>query len=152
MRVTYSERLHVPWWWLVVGFVIAGSMAVAVLAYVRPAAGITFSVLFMVGLFLLVFAYSRTRLAVDSGTGLRAGRYTLETTYIAGATALEGDAARRALGPEADHQAFLFTRPFLGSLVRVDLADPADPHPYWLISTRRPHELVAALDRVKVAA
>ena len=31
--------------------------------------------------------------------------------------------------------------------VEITLADPADPVPYWLISTRRPAELAAALDR-----
>jgi hypothetical protein len=31
--------------------------------------------------------------------------------------------------------------------VRVDLEDPLDPTPYWLLSTRRPQELAAALAR-----
>ena len=30
-------------------------------------------------------------------------------------------------------------------LVRVDLNDPADPHPYWLVSTRHPERLADAL-------
>jgi hypothetical protein len=29
--------------------------------------------------------------------------------------------------------------------VQVTVHDPADPVPYWLVSTRRPDELVAAL-------
>jgi hypothetical protein len=27
----------------------------------------------------------------------------------------------------------------------VDITDPSDPTPYWLFSTRKPEELVAAL-------
>lgn len=150
--MTYSERLYVPWWWFVVGFAVAGSMAVAVMAYVTLTAGIVFSAVFLLALLLLLVAYSRTRITVDGGQGLRAGRYRLEPGYIAVVTPLEGEPARQALGPGADHRAFLFTRPFVGSLVRVELADPADPHPYWLVSTRRPRELAAAIDKVKLNA
>ena len=56
---------------------------------------------------------------------------------------------RIVLGPGADPRAFLFTRPFVGPVVRVDLRDPADPHPYWLVSTRRPGELAAAVEEVR---
>lgn len=149
--MTYSERLRVPWWWLAIGFVLAASMAVAVMAYVPLEAGIWFAVCWMLALFLLLLSYSRTRISVATDDGLRAGRYHLEPTYIGSATPLVGEAARAALGPEADHRAFLFTRPFVSSLVRVDLADPADPHPYWLVSTRRPAELAAALNEVRTA-
>ena len=30
-------------------------------------------------------------------------------------------------------------------MVKIDITDPSDPTPYWLTSTRRPEELVAAL-------
>ena len=36
--------------------------------------------------------------------------------------------------------------------VRVPLTDPADPTPYWLVSTRHPARLVAALDAARSAA
>ena len=77
---------------------------------------------------------SRALQALDED-GLLAGRHRVEPEYLGPATAYEGDAAREALGPGADPRAFLFTRPFLSSVVRVDLRDPADPHPYWLVST-----------------
>jgi len=41
--------------------------------------------------------------------------------------------------------AFLVIRPYLKSAVQVAVEDPADPTPYWLLSTRRPDRLVAAL-------
>jgi hypothetical protein len=31
--------------------------------------------------------------------------------------------------------------------VRVEITDPADPAPYWLVSSRRPVELAEALSR-----
>lgn len=145
--MTYSERLHLPWWWMLVGLLFGASIAVAVLAYVELRVGIAFSVLLMLGTALLLFAYGRAALRVDDA-GLSVGRYRLEGRYIAGATALQGEAARTALGPDADHRAFLFTRPFVPSVVRVDLDDAADPHPYWLVSTRHPEALAAAIEAI----
>ena len=47
---------------------------------------------------------------------------------------------------DADARAYLLLRPYLSRAVMVPVDDPADPTPYWLVSTRRPDELVAALD------
>lgn len=143
--MTYSERLHIPWWWMVLGLVLAVSLSVAVLAYVHVGVGIAVSALIVLAIVLALVAYSLTSLTVDADA-LTAGRYRVEHAYIASATPLEGEEARLALGPDADHRAFLFTRPFLPSLVRVELADPADPHPYWLVSTRHPRRLAAAIE------
>jgi hypothetical protein len=36
-------------------------------------------------------------------------------------------------------------RAWARTAVRVEVLDPADPTPYWLVSTRRPDELAAAI-------
>ena len=36
-------------------------------------------------------------------------------------------------GVDADARAYLLLRPYLKRAVQVDLADPADPTPYWLL-------------------
>jgi hypothetical protein len=59
--------------------------------------------------------------------------------------ALDAEAARRAAGVEADARAYLLLRPYLTRAVRVQVVDPADPTPYWLVSTRRPRTLAAVL-------
>ncbi|MBK7820324.1 MAG: DUF3093 domain-containing protein [Tessaracoccus sp.] len=148
--MTFSERLHLPWWWWLVGLLFVGGVAIAVLAYVPPAVGIATCVLAAGGAVALLASYGSASVVVDD-TGLRVGRNNVTPEYLGAATAYEGEAARQALGPGADPHAFLFTRPFLTSVVRVDLHDPADPHPYWLISTRRPQELAAALEEVRSA-
>jgi hypothetical protein len=53
-------------------------------------------------------------------------------------TPLDAEAARRARGPEADANAFLVLRPWVATAVRIEILDPVDPTPYWLVSTRRP--------------
>jgi hypothetical protein len=41
-------------------------------------------------------------------------------------------------GRDADARAYLLLRPYLKRAVRVEITDPADPTPYWLVSTRHP--------------
>lgn len=143
-QVTYRERLFIPWWWIIIAALFVVSIAVVVFFSMEPQVAIGVSVLALLGVGLFLLAYSRTLVSVEDGV-LTAGRNRIEAGYIAGAEALEGEAAREALGPAADHRSFLFTRPFVRDVVRVDLADPADPHPSWLISTRRPKELAEAI-------
>ena len=54
-------------------------------------------------------------------------------------------ATRRVHGVDADARAFLVTRPYISRAVKVTIEDPADPTPYWLISSRHPRQLTAAL-------
>lgn len=142
--MTYSERLHTPWTWWLVGLGFEICILVAVLAYLPNALGVAICLFFLVAVIAGLLAYGGALLTVDSA-GLRVGRYRLEARYIAGAEGFTGEAARVALGPAADPRAFLFTRPFVSGVVRIDLADDADPHPYWLVSSRRPAELAAAV-------
>lgn len=142
--MTYSERLQIPLWWAVIGLLFVASVGVAVIAYLELWMAVTIIALTFVGVALGLAAYSATRLTVDGET-FTAGRYRLERRYIGAVTPFEGDDARAAQGPGADRTEFLFTRPFISGLVRIELDDAADPHSAWLVSTRRPQELTAAL-------
>ena len=62
-------------------------------------------------------------------------------------SALDADATRRLAGSEADARAYLLLRPYLKRAVRVEITDPADPTPYWLLSTRHPDRAGQAVDR-----
>src|SRR5688572_33319644 len=95
----------------------------------------------MVALFV---SYGAARIGVD-GEVLRAGRAHISTEHVGAVTALDADAMRVQAGRDADARAFLLLRPYLKRGVRIDLTDPSDPAPYWLISTRRPDRLAAAL-------
>lgn len=147
----YREHLHVPWWWVIVAVLFVLSLAVAVFAYVPAPVAIWFTALAALGGGLALAAYSWTRVGVEDDAVV-AGRNRVTTEWVAGVDALTGDEARAALGPGAGHRDFLFTRPFIRHLVRVRLADPADPHPAWLVSTRRPAEFAAAVERVRRAS
>ena len=92
----------------------------------------------------LLLAYGSARIEVADGM-LRAGRARIELDHLGTVTSLDADAARRLAGVDADARAYLLLRPYLKRAVRVEITDPADPTPYWLLCTRRPDELAAAL-------
>ena len=69
----------------------------------------------------------------------------LPVRFVAGEVALDAAGRSALLGPEADPLAFVVQRPWIPGAVQVVLDDPADPTPYWLVSTRHPDRLAAAL-------
>jgi hypothetical protein len=98
----------------------------------------------MGGLALGLLAYGAARVTVDEGF-LRAGRARIAGLHLGTPSSLDAEATRRISGVEADARAYLLLRPYLKRAVQVQITDPADPAPYWLISTRHPDELARAL-------
>jgi hypothetical protein len=122
------------------GGAVAGAELALGAPGVRPATILGGTVLAIVGMALL----SRIRVEVDGGE-LRVDDARLPLTFVAGASVVEPEERRQLIGTKADPLAFVVLRPWVRGAVRVDLDDPADPTPYWLISSRRPEALVAAL-------
>lgn len=144
METQYAERLTVPLRWWVQGTMLVVSLW---LATVVALPGIVAWSVTAVGLVLMaavLLSYGAARIEVDRGR-LRAGRAGIELRHLGEATALDADAARRLAGRDADARAYLLLRPYLKRAVRVDLHDPADPAPYWLLSTRHPDALARAI-------
>lgn len=95
---------------------------------------------------------SRTRVElVDEADGvhLRVGQAHLPVDVIARVAEVPATAKSAALGRQLDPAAFVQHRVWVKTMVLIVLDDPEDPTPYWLISTRRPAELLAALDRAR---
>jgi hypothetical protein len=143
--VDYAERLTVPLRWWVQGTMFVASLWLAVLAATPEAVAWSVTALAMAVLVALFVGYGRPRVSVD-GTTFRAGRAHIPLELVGPATALDADGVRRQAGVDADARAYLLLRPYLKRGVRVDIADPADPTPYWLVSSRRPDALVSALE------
>ncbi len=78
--------------------------------------------------------------------GFRAGRARVPLDVLGQVTPMGSQAEMRtALGPALDARAYVCLRAWARTGVQVELHDPLDPTPYWLVSTRRPAELAAAL-------
>jgi len=76
---------------------------------------------------------------------LRVDDARLPVRHIDSVTVLGAAAKRDLLGPHAQQYAFVIQRPWISGAVQVHLADPADPTPYWLVSSRRPADLAEAV-------
>jgi hypothetical protein len=96
----------------------------------------------MVALFV---GYGRARVGIEDGH-LRAGRAHIPLEHVGEVATLDAEGLRRQAGIDADARAYLLLRPYLKRGVRVDITDPADPAPYWLVSCKRPERLVSALE------
>jgi hypothetical protein len=141
--VHYSERLTVPLRWWVQGTMLIATLWLAVVVAAPPLAAAVVALVAMALLAAGFLTYGGARVGVDGE--FRAGRAHISIGLVGEATPLDADATRRAAGVDADARAFLLLRPYLKRSVRVEITDPADPAPYWLVSTRHPDRLVAAL-------
>lgn len=88
--------------------------------------------------------YGGTRITVDEHE-LRVGKAHIERSFLGGCEPLDQEDTRRVAGVDADARAHLVLRPYLKRSVRITIVDPADPTPYWLVSTRHPKQLASAL-------
>ncbi len=141
---TYSERLGVPLRWWVQGTMLVATLWLAVVVALPAVAAWVITAVAMAVLSLGLWAYGAARITVDTTT-FRAGRAHIDVAHLGTATPLDAGQTRRIAGMDADARAYLLLRPYLKRAVRVEITDPADPAPYWLVSTRYPEELAGAL-------
>ncbi len=141
-RPTYSERL---WpsagFWLVVPLVGVG---VALSLWpVGPAVALSAACVVLV-LCVAGLLQASPCIVVTDGE-LRAGRAQIPLGLLGRVQGFVGEEARQERGPRLDARAFLVLRGWVDPVVRIGLTDPQDPTPYWLVSTRHPEALAAAL-------
>jgi hypothetical protein len=144
VNATYRERLSVPWWlWpvaLAVSAFIATELAAGALALRSP---ITYAIAAALAV-AAVWALSKIKISVDADH-LHVDDARLPRSVIANVTVIDSNERRDLLGQDADPLAFFILRPWIRGGIRVDLDDPADPTPYWFVSSRHPDRLAAAL-------
>jgi hypothetical protein len=143
----YDERLGVPLRWWVQGVMLVATLWLALVVALPAALAWGFTGVALVLLALLLVSYGNARVRVEDGW-FRAGRARIEGVHLGAVAALDPEESRRVAGPEADARAYLLLRPYLKRAVKVEITDPADPAPYWLVGTRRPDRLASALEEL----
>jgi hypothetical protein len=145
----YRERLWVPLWWWPVAFAVTGLLAAEIhMGAPGLRAWLPYALLFPVPVWVLLWlSRHRVEVAPDAnGTPeLRADRAHLPVNFVARAATVAPTAKSAALGRQLDPAAYVQHRPWIGPMVLLVLDDPDDPTPYWLVSTRRPERVLAAL-------
>jgi hypothetical protein len=141
-RAGYAERLWPsPGTWLLVpGMAAGGALCLLPVGAIAAVAG----ALVLGGLTAAGLVAASPRVEVADGV-LRAGRARVPLAVLGEVRTATGEQARQERGPLLDARAYLCIRGWVDPVVRVHLADPEDPTPYWLVSTRHPSELSAAL-------
>lgn len=141
--VLFHERLWAaPWLYVATGFVIPAS--ILVFAPINFTAGVIIAAVLYAGCIWMLIASSPV-IEVTDGE-LRAGRARIQRRFLGTASGYEGSEATLQRGQRLDARAWLLIRGWVKPVVRVDVIDPEDPAPYWLLSTRRPDQLARVLN------
>jgi len=144
----FAERLHTPWSYYlgasVMAFLLALELAVALPHWWGL---IPFVVLIALAIYA-IYRLGAGRVMVRDGA-LIAGESSVDIRWIVEVIPLKGESVRRLVGRHGDPTAYVYYRSWISSAVQLVLDGSVQPTdelvPYWLVSTRRPDELIAAL-------
>lgn len=136
----HVERLTASGTWWAIVAILAVTLAWLLLVATTPAIAGSVGLVAVVLLGAAMWRWGS--IVVDAQPGrFRAGEAHLESPHLGAVESLDPAAWRMALDRAGTDEAFLLTRPWIDRGVRVQVLDPADPTPYWLVSSRRPDTL-----------
>lgn len=144
---TYKERLTPSLWLLVSAAVVAPMVALTLTPVdttLALALGIVVAAMFISALILASPVIRVT------GTELRAGRAHIDVMHLGLPEDLTGPDAAQARGPGLNHASWHLIRGGIDGVVRVAITDPDDPAPFWVLSSRTPDRLAAAIRRAQL--
>ena len=145
----YRERLWVPWWWWPIGFGLAALLATEVNMGIRALPNwLPYAVLATVAAGVLLWL-GRIEVKVTvagDDVELWAGGAHLPVSVMSRSAVVPRTAKSAALGRQRDPASFVLHRNWVGPMVLVVLDDPDDPTPYWMVSSRHPDRILAALN------
>jgi len=140
----FKERLNWSLWLWVFAIFMTGSVSLSVWAALGNAAAIVVS---LIEIGILIFAAERSALEIKVTKGwLLVGPAAIERAFIHNFKALEASEYKRVRGVAADPASYLQIRFWVNTAIKIDLRDPKDKTPYWLISTNRANELAKLLN------
>jgi hypothetical protein len=138
----YQERLSVPLWWHactpIFGVLIGGEMVLTDHPVIAGAVIVGMTLLAN----LFIWNMGRARIVIDGGR-IRAGSWRLPLSQVRGVAALSKQQMRDEMR-RRDEAVYRCTAPWINEGILLDVDDPQDV-PMWLLSTRHPAALSAAL-------
>jgi hypothetical protein len=142
--MSFREVIRAPFWLISFIYFLFLSLVVAVWAAIgNQPAFITWVVLTV----LTVLIALKTTLVIEiDDKELRAGPAHIELKYLGKATALDSKEMGRLRTRDADPASYLIFRFWRSTGVKVELNDPRDQTPYWLITSKLNTELAELLN------
>jgi len=147
---SYRERLRAPVSWWINGMLIMFMFGSIVwFGFPLWMAVVTYVTLFAVTAAFLL-NWGRASIEID-GSRLLADGEQLHLADAGEVRQLSAAQAQKLRGPRADPRAYLLIRPYLHKAVYIEIPAPDVATPYWLLFTRHPAELAAAIDSARAA-
>ena len=141
----FKEVLRPPIWVLTFIYFLFLSLVIAVwAAFDNTVALITF-ITATIAIIYIAFAM-RSTITLD-GNELRIDRAHIETKYLGKVTILDSEAMRLLRTRDADPAAYLAIKFWTPTGIKIEVIDPRDPTPYWLITSKRGENIAALLDK-----
>jgi hypothetical protein len=144
----YRERLYAPPLWWVTGMLTMLTYA----AIVWTGFDLAITLVVFGGAIAITAAFllnwGRATIEVASGE-LRVGDARLPLSDTGEIRPLDESQARALRGPRADPRAYVLIWPYLRRAVYIEVTRPDAACPYWLLATRRPAELAAAIESAR---
>jgi hypothetical protein len=145
----YRERLT-PSLWAIVSAAVVAPMAALVFVPLNQAVALVIGILVAVLVVALMIAGAPV-ISVRDGV-LQAGRAHIDVHLLGRPATFQAMEARQARGPGLDPRDWHVIRGGIDGVVRVPVEDPDDPTPSWVLSTRTPDRLAAAIRRSQMGS
>jgi hypothetical protein len=140
---TYKEVIRPPFWLIAFMYFMLFSLVIAIWAALGNAATVN-SLAISIVLGIAVIYYSTSTIEVSDGE-LKIKKAHIPLRYLGASEIIDKKSFSVARTRGADPAAYLATTFWISEGIKVEVIDERDPTPYWLISTRRPAELIKAL-------
>ncbi len=145
---SYRERLFAPPLWWVTGMLTM--LTFGAIVWTGFDLGITLAVFGALILVTAAFLLNWGRVSIEVADGvLSVGPDRLPLADAGEVVPLDERQSRALRGPHADPRAHVLIRPYLRCAVYVEVTRPGAASPYWLLATRRPAELAAAIESAR---
>jgi len=142
---SYRERLFVPPLWWLAGMLMM--LTFGAIVWTGFDLWVTLAVFAGVIAVTAAFLLNWGRAIIEVADGeLRVGNDRLPLADVGQVRPLDEAQARALRGPRADPSAYVLIRPYLRLAVYIEVKAPDSPIPYWLLATRQPAELAAAIE------
>jgi hypothetical protein len=143
--VIFTEVLRPPIWVLAFIYFMFLSLVIAIwAAFDTTSTMVAFAI---ATLAIPVVAQSLTsRIQVDKNE-LRVDKAHIELKYLGKVSVLDSDAMRLLRTRDADPAAFLAIKFWASKGIKIEVIDPRDTTPYWLITSKRGEKLAALLTK-----
>ena len=146
-RERYRERLG-PSLWILVAAALAAPMAALVLTPIDTTIALVAGA--GVGVVLIALMIAAAPVVEVRDGELRAGRAHIGVEFLGAPEVHVGDDARHARGAGLDPRSWHLIRGGIDGIVVIPVTDVDDPTTAWVISSRTPDRLSAAVRRAQI--